>query len=50
MMFTSAAEARAAENEARRQRLGFAHLVRADESKATSAKDVMAVRALWRLE
>jgi hypothetical protein len=45
-MILSAADARAAEQEARRQRLSFAHLLRGDESKCTSARDQMAVRRI----
>lgn len=45
-MFTSEREAREAEHEARKQRLSLAHLLKADKSKATTAKEVMAVRRL----
>ena len=43
-MYISAREARDAEQEARKQRLGFAHLLRADESKAPSSSDIMRIR------
>jgi len=43
-MLISAAEARNAEHEARKQRLGFAHLLRADETKAPTSADVMRIR------
>jgi len=42
----SANEAREAEREARKQRLGFAHLLRADESKAPNASDAMTIRRI----
>ena len=45
-MFISATEAREAEQEARKQRLGFAHLLRADESKAPTSADVMRMRRI----
>jgi hypothetical protein len=43
-MLISAREAREAEEEARKQRLGFSHLLRADESKAPTSADVMRIR------
>ena len=45
-MFISAAEAREAEHEARKQRIGFAHLLRADETKAPSAASLMRLRRI----
>ena len=33
-------------HEARKQRLGFAHLLRADESKAPTSADIMRVRRI----
>jgi hypothetical protein len=45
-MNISAHEARQAENEARKQRIGFAHLLRADESKVTSAAGLMHLRRI----
>ena len=45
-MFISAADAREAEQEARKQRLGFAHLLRADESKAPTSADIMRIRRM----
>jgi len=45
-MLISAREAREAEQEARKQRLGFAHLLRADESKAPTSADVMRMRRI----
>ena len=45
-MTISAAEARESEQEARKQRLSFAHLLRADESKAPSSADIMRLRRI----
>jgi hypothetical protein len=45
-MNLSAADARDAEREARRQRLSLAHLLRSDESKVTSPSDLMKVKRL----
>ncbi len=45
-MNISATEAREAEQEARKQRLGFAHLLRADESKAPTSADLMRIRRI----
>jgi hypothetical protein len=45
-MFISALEARDAEAEARKQRIGFAHLLRSDEAKAPTAADVMRIRRI----
>jgi len=45
-MIISAAEAREAEHDARNQRIGFAHLLRADESKAPSASGLMHSRRI----
>jgi hypothetical protein len=45
-MSISAADAREAVIAARKQRIGFAHLLRADESKAPSAADVMRIRRI----
>ena len=45
-MNTSVHEAREAEAEARRQRISFAHLLRADESKAATSADVMRIRRI----
>jgi hypothetical protein len=45
-MFISATEAREAEQESRKQRLSFAHLLRADESKAPTSADVMRMRRI----
>jgi hypothetical protein len=45
-MFISAADAREAELGARQQRLGFAHLLRADESKAPTSADIMRTRRI----
>ena len=45
-MFISAIEAREAEHEAREQRIGFAHLLRADEGKAPSAAALMHLRRM----
>jgi hypothetical protein len=47
-VFIAANEARAAEVEARRQRLGFAHLLTVDYTKLTSAGATMHVRRLMR--
>jgi hypothetical protein len=41
MEFHSFVETKEAERQSRLQRLGFAHLWRADETKATTPKDVM---------
>ena len=43
-MLISATEARDTEHEARKQRQGFAPLLRADESKAPTSADVMRIR------
>jgi hypothetical protein len=43
-MLLSASDARNAEHEARKQRSGFAHLLRADEGKAPTSADVMRIR------
>lgn len=45
-VYISAKEAREAEQEARNQRLSFAHLLRADESKAPTSADVMRMRRI----
>ena len=45
-MTVSAMEAREAEHEARRQRIGRAHLLRADEGKVTSAAGLMHLRRI----
>lgn len=45
-MFISAIEAREAEHEARKQRLGFAHLLRSDEAKAPTSADIMRMRRI----
>ncbi len=45
-MFISAADVREAETGARKQRIGFAHLLRADESKAPSASGLMHLRRI----
>ena len=45
-MLISAAEAREVEPEARRQRLGLAHLLCANESEARSAADVIRIRRI----
>jgi hypothetical protein len=45
-MTISASEAREAETEARQQRIGFAHLMRADESKAPTASSLMHLRRI----
>ncbi|HUE66294.1 MAG TPA: hypothetical protein VMO78_18130 [Rhizomicrobium sp.] len=42
----SATEAREAEHEARKQRIGFAHHLRADESKVASAASLMHLRRI----
>jgi hypothetical protein len=42
----SAADARDAEHEARKQRQGFAQLLRADESKAPTSANVMRIRRM----
>ena len=41
MEFHSIVEVKEAERQAKLQRLGFAHLLRVDESKVTSPKDLM---------
>lgn len=43
-MTISATDARNAEHEARKQRQGFAQMLRADESKAPTSADVMRIR------
>lgn len=43
-MMISATEARQAELDARQQRLNFAHLLCADETKAPTSTDVMRIR------
>ena len=45
-MLISATEARNAEHEARKQRQGFAQLLRAVESKAPTSADVMRIRRI----
>ena len=45
-MFISGADAREAEQEARKQRLGLAHLLRAEESNAPTSADVMRIRRI----
>jgi hypothetical protein len=45
-MILSAADVREAEHESRRQRLSFAHLLRADESKAPTSADIMRIRRI----
>jgi hypothetical protein len=45
-MLISAREAREAEREALKQRLGFAQLLRADESKTPTSADVMRMRRI----
>jgi hypothetical protein len=45
-MLISSAEAREAETEARQQRIGLAHLLRADESKCLNSSDKMRVRRI----
>jgi hypothetical protein len=45
-MFISAHEAREAEQDARKQRASFAHLLRGDESKAPNSAAVMKIRRL----
>jgi hypothetical protein len=45
-MFISSTEARSAESEARNQRLGFAHLLRADENKAPTSAGIMRIRRI----
>jgi hypothetical protein len=42
-MLLSAIDARTAEQEARKQRSGFAHLLRADEGKAPTSADIMRI-------
>ncbi len=39
-------DARDAEQEARKQRIGFAHLLRADESKSPTSADVLRIRRI----
>ena len=41
MEFHSVVEVKEAERQAKLQRLGFAHLIRVDESKVASPKDLM---------
>lgn len=45
-MMISATDARESEIEARRQRIGFAYLLRSDETKAPSAKHLMHLRRI----
>jgi hypothetical protein len=45
-MTISAADARTAEQDARKQRIGLAHLLRADESKAPTASSLMHLRRI----
>ncbi len=45
-MLISAAVARASEHEARQQRTGLAHLLRADESKCATSTDKMRARRI----
>ena len=45
-MTISAQDTREAEQEARKQRIGFAHLLRADESKVPSAASLMHLRRI----
>ena len=45
-MYIAAIDARDAEQEARKQRVGQAHLLRADEAKAPSSADVMRIRRI----
>jgi hypothetical protein len=47
-VFISASEAKQAEAEARKQRLGFAHLLTVDYTKATSPGATMHIRRLMR--
>jgi len=46
MEFHSVVEAKEAERQSKLQRLGFAHLIRVDESKITSPKDMMLLRGI----
>jgi hypothetical protein len=44
MNFISMAGSRDAEHEARKQRMGLAHLLRIDETKASNSADIMILR------
>jgi hypothetical protein len=43
---TDIIDARDAENESRKQRIGLAHLLRIDESKARNSADIMIMRRI----